>query len=59
MEWGRVAIANAPGALTAMKGIDQIDDEVKDLDKEEAKVVAESGLKLGLAVMALMGLKES
>ena len=48
----KLAIANAPAAVTAGLGSELILEEMKDLDKEEAKALADKGLELSKAVMA-------
>ena len=59
LEWAQVVMTNAPGALAAVRGIDQIDDEIKDLDEAEAKELAGKGMALAMAVMDLLGVAES
>lgn len=49
----KLAIANAPAAVKAAAGADQIPAEMKDLDKAELQVLAQKGLDLSKAVMAL------
>lgn len=48
----KLAISNAPAAVKAAMGADQIVVEMKDLDSEEAKLVADKGIELAKAVMA-------
>ena len=58
-EYLQTAMANAPAGITAMRGIDKIDDEIKDLDADEAKQLAAKGMELAQSVMMLLGMGDS
>jgi len=45
-EWIKLAMDNAPEAVTGFRGIDKIDDELKDLTDDEIKEVALMGVTL-------------
>lgn len=45
-EWLSIAMGNAPAAVSAMMGMDRIDDELKDLDEAEVRELAALGLDL-------------
>lgn len=49
----RIGITNAPAAVKAAIGSDELLAEVKDLDRAELEVIAEKSLALTKAVMAL------
>lgn len=56
IDWSDVialAIKDAPQAVQAVLGAGEAFAEAKDLDAAEAKVIAEKGLALGLAVVKL------
>ena len=57
-EWLQATMANAPAGLKAVRGIDKVDDEIKDLDHDESKVVASKGMELAQAVMSMFGMGE-
>ena len=54
----QLAMENAPGAVVAFKGYDNIDDELKDADPEELKELAGMGMELITAAMAAFAGKE-
>jgi len=54
---GEGRLANVPSGFSAIKGADQIDDELKDLDDEEKNKLIGSGLDLAASVMNLLGIK--
>jgi len=56
-EWAKAGLANVPSGFSAIKGADQIDDELKDLDDEEKNKLIGSGLDLAASVMNLLGIK--
>lgn len=55
IEWAQAAMKLAPKTLGAFTGLEQVDDEVKDLDSAETKALAAKGLALGQAVATLLG----
>lgn len=56
IEWAQTVMSTAPAGFKAFSGIEEVDDEVKDLDSAEAKEIAAKGIELGKAVAALLGL---
>lgn len=52
LEVVKLAIQNAPAAVRAAMGADQIPAELGDLDKEELKIIADKAIELSKAVMA-------
>lgn len=50
-EMVKIALGNAPAAVTALIGLDQAVLEAKDLDKDEAKVLA--GLAIEIAKLGM------
>lgn len=55
MELLKVAIGNAPASVRAVMGAESVVAEMKDLDKDEAKLLASKGMELSQAVMRLFG----
>jgi len=53
-EWAQTGAANSPAALKAFMGISDVDDELRDLDAEETKILATKSIKLVQALMALV-----
>jgi hypothetical protein len=53
MEWAKIIITSAPKAVTAIKGIEMVDDELKDLSPEEMQQVAVHCMALAHAAAAL------
>lgn len=51
----QLAIANAPAAVRAAVGAEELGAELQDLDKEELKVIADKAIELSKAVMKLFG----
>ena len=49
----KISIGNAPAAVKAAMGADQVVNEMKDLDKEEVKLLADKGVALAKALMKL------
>jgi hypothetical protein len=52
-EMAKIALSNAPASVSAVMGLDQAFDEIKDIDKDEAKEVAQLALDIGKLVMQL------
>jgi hypothetical protein len=53
-EMVKIALSNAPAAVTAFMGLENAVLEAKDLDKEEAKELASMALEIGKLAMKLM-----
>lgn len=54
LEAGQTLVENSSALVRAVMGAENIDDELKDIDAEEAKVVAAKSFKLVKAVMKLI-----
>lgn len=54
-EIGRVSLKNAPASVKAILGSDKVAAELSELDAAEIQVLAEKGLALANAVLALLG----
>lgn len=54
IEAAQTAMANIPAIITAVQGVDQIDEEMKDMTPEEAQILAAKGVALAKAVWSLV-----
>ena len=54
MEWAKIAVGNAPEAMKAIRGMDMLDDELKDLDEAEMRILAAGAMQLALSVVGLV-----
>lgn len=54
LEWAQTAMENAPTIMSMINGIGDVDDELKDLDKEELKLVASKSVEMTRAVWELI-----
>jgi hypothetical protein len=52
-EMVKIALSNAPAAVSAVMGLDQAILEAKDIDKDEAKELAGLALEIGKLAMQL------